>query len=94
MRGAFFDWEGRKCDASVSSSCVLPAVGSRGSPGGGEPEDSVVGNVEPDSGGEFIAMVAVETSFPHTHWRIVRELILNECATGKGGCGGVLRLPP
>ena len=29
-----------------------------------------------------------------THWRIVRELVLNECATGKGDCGGVLQLPP
>ena len=57
VRGAFFDWEEKKCDASVSSSCVLPADGSWSSSGGGEPEDGVVGDGEPGSGGEFMVMV-------------------------------------
>ena len=55
VRGVF-DWEGKKRDVSVSSSCVFPTDGSWSSSGGGEPEDGVVGDGEPGSGGEFMVM--------------------------------------
>lgn len=52
-----FDCDEKKCDVSVSSSCVFPPDGSWSSSGGGEPEDGVVGDGEPGSGGEFMVMV-------------------------------------
>lgn len=56
----FFDWE-KKRDVSASGSCVFgPAEGSWSSSGGGEPEDGVVGDEEPGSGGEFIVVVINE----------------------------------
>jgi hypothetical protein len=36
---------------------VFPADGSWSSSGGGEPDDGVVGDGEPGSGGEFIVVV-------------------------------------
>lgn len=57
VRVFFFDCDEKNRDASASGSCVFPADGSWSSSGGGEPEDGVVGDGEPGSGGEFIVDV-------------------------------------
>ena len=60
MRVVFFDdCEAEKRGASVSGSCVSPD-GSWSSSGGGEPDDGVVGEGEPGSGGEFMVVVGQE----------------------------------
>lgn len=60
VRVDLFDWEPKKREVSASGSCVFPPDGSWSSSGGGEPDDGVVGDGEPGSGGEFMLVVDQE----------------------------------
>ena len=61
----FDDCEAEKREISVSGSCVSPD-GNWTSSGGGEPDDGVVGEGEPGSGGEFMVVVSQELKIPPT----------------------------